>query len=106
MTVMRLSPKALAGKVPLFRSLRYPNFRLYWLGMAAATFGNQMRQVAMLWLVYKLTGSALALGLVGGVEGAASIVFTLYGGVLADRVDRRRLLILTNFSLFALLFVL
>ncbi|MBM2832528.1 MAG: major facilitator superfamily 1 [Dehalococcoidia bacterium] len=103
---MRLSLTVVTEKVPLLRSLRYPGFRLYWLGMVATTFGNQMRQVAMLWLVYKLTGSALDLGLVGGVEGAASIVFTLYGGVLADRVDRRRLLILTNFSLFVLLFVL
>jgi MFS family permease len=103
---MRLSLTTVTEKVPLLRSLRYPNFRLYWLGMVATTFGNQMRQVAMLWLVYKLTGSALDLGLVGGVEGVASIVFTLYGGALADRVNRRRLLILTNFSLVILLFLL
>ncbi|MDP2743838.1 MAG: MFS transporter [Dehalococcoidia bacterium] len=106
MTVMRLSPKALAGKVPLFRSLRYPNFRLYWLGMAATTFGNQMRQVAMLWLVYKLTGSPRDLGFVGGADGIASIIFTLFGGVLADRVDRRRLLMFTNITFCVLLFLL
>jgi MFS family permease len=103
---MNLSLSTLAEKVVFFRSLRYPNFRLYWLGMLATTFGHQMRQVAMLWLVYKLTGSPLDLGMVGGTEGAASIAFTLFGGALADRVDRRRLLILTNSLLFLLLFML
>ncbi|MFC1968296.1 MFS transporter [Chloroflexota bacterium] len=103
---MRLPLKVLAEKVQLFRSLRSPNFRIFWFGMLATTFGNQMRQVAMLWLVYKLTGSALDLGLVGGTEGAASIVFTIIGGALADRVNRRRLLILTNLSLLILLFLL
>ncbi len=103
---MRLPLTALAGKVQIFKSLRYPNFRIYWFGMLATTFGNQMRQVAMLWLVYKLTGSAWDLGLVGGTEGVASIVFTIIGGALADRVDRRRLLILTNSSLLILLFLL
>ncbi|MBM2832417.1 MAG: major facilitator superfamily 1 [Dehalococcoidia bacterium] len=106
MTVMLLSPKALVGKVPLFRSLRYPNYRLYWLGMLATTFGNQIRLVAMLWLVYQLTGSPRDLGLVGGADGVATIVFTLFGGVLADRVDRRRLLLVTNIIFFILLFLL
>lgn len=103
---VRVSLTALATKVTLLRSLRYPNFRFYWLGMVATTFGYQMRQVAMLWLVYKLTGSALDLGLVGGAEGAASIIFILVGGVMADRVDRRRLLILTNLGFFILVFLL
>ncbi|MFC1962959.1 MFS transporter [Chloroflexota bacterium] len=103
---MRLPLTSLAEKVQIFKSLRYPNFRIYFFGMLATAFGHPMRQVAMLWLVYKLTGSALDLGLVGGTEGAASIAFTIIGGTLADRVDRRRLLILTSFSLLILLFLL
>lgn len=103
---MPLTLTALAEKVQIISSLRHPNFRLYWFGLLATTFGNQMRQVAMLWLVYELTGSAWNLGLVGGTEGVVSIVFTIIGGALADRVDRRRLLILTNSSLLILLFLL
>ena len=56
-------------------------------------FGGQMQQMANLWLIYSITGSALQLGLTGLARAVPSIVFTLIGGVIADRMERRRLIV-------------
>jgi MFS family permease len=71
--------------------------------MLVSVTGYQIQQITLLWLVYDLTASPLYLGLVGGVHGIATIAFLLFGGVLADRIDRRRLLLATNFFFFFLL---
>lgn len=81
----------------LFRSavpaLRHRNFRLFLGGQFVSLIGTWMQTVAHGWLVYTLTGSAFLVGLVPALGGLPILLFTLYGGVLADRVDKRRFII-------------
>lgn len=83
-------------KLHLFRSLRYRNFRLYYLGQLVSLNGTWMQSVAQSWLVYQLTGSGTMLGLVGAFTLAPSLVFGFLGGWLADHFARRRLLIIAQ----------
>jgi MFS family permease len=78
------------------RSLRHRNFRLFFTGQLVSLVGTWMQSVALSWLVYRLTGQASLLGLV--VFATQSPIFFLgsLGGVLADRVDPRRLLVATQ----------
>ena len=78
------------------RSLRHRNFRLFFTGQLVSLVGTWMQSVALSWLVYRLTGQAALLGLV--VFATQSPIFFLgsLGGVLADRVDARRLLVVTQ----------
>jgi MFS family permease len=75
------------------RALRHHNFRLYWLGQLISLTGTWMQSTAQQWLVFKLTGSPLALGTVMFVQFLPSLLFSLFAGVVVDRVDRRRLLL-------------
>ncbi|MFN8556547.1 MAG: MFS transporter [Dehalococcoidia bacterium] len=95
--------RARDGRFQTFRALRHRNFRLYWFGMLVAIIGWQVQMVAQGWLVYELTGSTALLGAVGLTQAIPTIVLTLAGGVVADRVDRRRLLIITQGSVGLLL---
>jgi MFS family permease len=79
-----------------FAALRHRDFRLLWLGQIISVTGSQMQSVAIHWHVYLLTKSAFALGMVGFFKGAPIIVCSLAGGVVADAVDRRRLMIGTQ----------
>ncbi len=79
--------------IPIFRSLRYPNYRRYYLGQLVSLNGTWMQNVAQAWLVYRLTESSFMLGLVAFCSLVPVLVLSLYGGVLADRVDRWRLLV-------------
>ena len=74
-------------------SLRYRNFRLVWLGSFTEHFGEFMEIAAILWLVNELTHSPLMLTIVGSARYMAMIFFPIVGGVVADRVNRRSLLI-------------
>lgn len=80
----------------VFTALRYRDFRLLWLGQIVSVTGSQMQLVAVHWHVWLLTGSPLALGLVGLFRGAPIILCSLIGGVVADAVDRKRLMIATQ----------
>jgi MFS family permease len=75
------------------------DFRLLWIGQFISQFGSSMRLVAIPYQIYTLTGSTLAVGLVGVFTAVPLITFALWGGVLADRVDRRRMLLFTNVGL-------
>lgn len=75
-----------------FRSLRHRNFRLYFAGQVLSLHGSWMQNVAQAWLVYRLTGSSAMLGLVAFCSLIPVLLFALYGGVLADRYNRRWLL--------------
>jgi MFS family permease len=86
--------------------MRNRNFRIYWVGLLVAIMGWQMLTFTQLWLVYELTNSTVYLGLAGGVNGAANICLSVFGGVFADRLDRRRLIIVTQSSMAILAFVL
>ena len=79
-----------------FRALRHRDFRLLWLGQLVSVTGSQMQTVAINWHVYLLTKSALALGLVGLVRVVPIILCSLIGGVVADAVDRKHLMMVTQ----------
>lgn len=79
--------------ISTFRSLRHRNFRLYFGGQLFSLHGTWMQNVAQAWLVYRITGSSAMLGLVAFCSLIPVLLFSLYGGVLADRYDRRRLLL-------------
>jgi MFS family permease len=84
-------------KVDTFGALvRHRNFRLYWSGALVSNIGTWMQTVAQAWLVYQLTGSAALLGAVSFLQAAPAIVLSLVGGVLADRVERRMLMLCTQ----------
>lgn len=76
----------------MFGSLKHRNFRLYYLGQMASLNGTWMQNVAQAWLVYRLTESSFMLGLVAFCSLVPVLLFSLYGGELADRLDRWRLL--------------
>ena len=75
------------------RALRYRNFRLFITGQSISLVGNWMQQVAMGWLVYRLTNSAFLLGLVAFGAQGPSFLLAPFAGVLADRLNRRRMII-------------
>lgn len=79
-----------------FASLRHRNFRLFWTGQAISVVGTWMQSVALYWLVYRLTRSAFLLGLTGVALTLPILCLSLLGGVVADRVDRRKLVTLTQ----------
>ncbi len=76
-----------------FASLSNPNFRRYFTGQAVSMVGTWMQAVAQSWLVLQLTGSGTALGSVVALQTLPVLLFGPYGGVVADRLDKRRLLI-------------
>jgi MFS family permease len=86
--------------------LRHRNYRLLWIGTLISQSGDWMDQIALNWLVYQLTGSAFALGLVNLCRLTPILLFTLVGGVIADRVERRRLMFTTQTIAMALALVL
>jgi MFS family permease len=89
-----------------FISLRHPNYRLWFAGQLVSLFGTWMQTTAQGFLVYELTGSPAYLGYVGFAAGMPSWLFTLYGGVVADRIPRRRLLMITQTAMMGLAFTL
>ena len=78
-----------------FRSLRTRNFRLYFLGQVVSGTGSWMQMVAQAWLVLRLTHSGVALGATLALQFTPMLLAGAWGGVLADRVDKRQLLIAT-----------
>jgi predicted MFS family arabinose efflux permease len=88
------------------RALRNPNFRLFWSGNFLSNIGTWMQNVAQGWLVLLLTNSAFWLGVVGFAGSIPFLIFTLFGGVIADRVDKRRLLLVTQTVMMLLAFLL
>ena len=85
---------------------RHPNFRRFWTGAAVSNVGNWMQVLGQGWLVYQLTGSALLLGTVAFLQGLPVLVLSLVGGVLADRIVRRTLMVATQAAEMVLAFAL
>jgi MFS family permease len=79
-----------------FASLRYRNYRLYWYGQVVSLVGTWMQSVSQPWLVLLLGGSPIQLGLVLALQYLPSTFFAPFGGVLADRLDKRRTLMATQ----------
>jgi MFS family permease len=90
------SQPSTARRGRMFRALSHRNFRLFWIGAFLSNVGTWMQAVAQGWLVLQLTNSAFWLGLDAFMATAPGFVFTLVGGVFADLIDRRRLLLYTQ----------
>ena len=90
------SQPSTARRRGMFRALSHRNFRLFWIGAFLSNVGTWMQAVAQGWLVLHLTNSAFWLGLDAFMATAPGFVFTLVGGVFADLIDRRRLLLYTQ----------
>src|SRR5579871_3061426 len=80
------------GRLAMFGAMRYGNFRRYWIGMISSVVAQNMEFVSISWLVLTLTNAPVAIGLVGLTNSVPQICLNLVGGVVADRVNRQRLL--------------
>jgi len=87
-------------------ALHSPLYRRYWLGSLASIGATQLLVLGKGWLVFELSGSALKLGLLGAAGAIPQILVTLFGGVLADRLDKRKVLMVTSLVISSLLLVL
>lgn len=83
------------------QTLRHRNFRMLWIADSIAILGSQFQNVAIIWQVFELTGSEFQLGLLGLFRFVPVLFFGLYGGVIADRRDRRTILVVTHVLLMA-----
>ena len=88
------------------RALRHRNFQLFFSGQLISLIGTWMQSVAQAWLVYRLTGSALQLGAVGFASQIPVFLFSPLGGIAADRVNRRHIVIATQIAAMVLAFML
>ncbi len=88
------------------RALNHRNYRLYWVGQLISLTGTWMQSTAQQWLVFRLTGSPLALGTVTFLNALPSMALSLFAGVVIDRVDKRRFLMLTQSLMLTLAFIL
>jgi MFS family permease len=101
------SIKIKVDRVPkTFTSLRHRNFQLYFGGQLVSVSGTWMQVIAQGWLVYQLSHSDFTLGLVGFAAAIPSLIVVPWGGVIADRVSKRGLLVMTNTAAMVLAFVL
>src|SRR6266566_5820472 len=91
-----LAQQAKKGLLRAFTSLRQRNFRLFWFGQMISLMGTMMQIIGQAWLVLELTHSAWQLGLVGALQALPVLLFSLFGGVFADRWPKRRVLLLTQ----------
>ncbi|HXH92696.1 MAG TPA: MFS transporter [Thermoanaerobaculia bacterium] len=89
-----------------FSALRYRDFRLLWFGAFASTTGTFMQTLAQGWLVYTMTGSAFLLGVDGFLATGPMLLFSLFGGVIADRIERRKIMLLSQVMQMTFAFVL
>jgi predicted MFS family arabinose efflux permease len=81
----------------IFRTFRYRDFRLMWIGACASTIGTFVQQFAQSWLVYDLTKDPFYLGLDLFLGQLPIMMFSLFGGVFADRMDRRKMLLVSQY---------
>src|SRR5512137_481351 len=79
-----------------FSSLYIRNYRLYYIGQIISTSGTFMQSIAQAWLVLRLTNSGAALGIVSALQYVPILILGPYGGVIADRLPKRRILYFTQ----------
>jgi MFS family permease len=89
-------PSHTKRRASMFRALRTRNYRLFASGQIVTNVGTWMQRVAQDWLVLELTNSGTALGVVTALQFAPMVLFGLWGGVLADRYDKRKLLLVAR----------
>jgi MFS family permease len=103
------APQAQPEAVQLPRmvsALHHRNYRFFWAGNFLSNVGTWMQSVAMGWLVFQLTNSAFWLGMVGFASQVPMLVFALWGGVIADRVNRRTMLMRSQAAMMVFAFLL
>ncbi len=86
-----------SGFARTFSALRYRDFRLLWIGAFLSTTGTWMQTIAQGWLVLDMTNSAFLLGVDGFLATGPMIIFSLFGGVIADRVERRKIMLYSQY---------
>lgn len=89
-----------------FTSLKYPNYRLWFIGQLVSLVGTWAQSAALGYLIYQLTKSPAYLGYVSFASGLPTWIFTLYAGAIADRVPRRTLMVITQSAMMVVAFVL
>ena len=87
------------SKISPFSALRFRDFRLLWLGLLVSRIGSEMQVVAVAWQTYILTGSPLSLGLIGLSRFLPVLLFSLIGGIAADRYDRRKVMLYSQIAM-------
>lgn len=80
----------------MFRSLHIPNYRRYFIAQTISMTGTWLQAVAQIWLVLRITGSPVALGITSALQFTPMLLFGAWGGVIADRFDKRRILMITQ----------
>jgi len=93
-------------KIAPFAALTFRDFRILWSGVFLSRIGTEMQIVAINWHVYQLTGSALSLGVLGLTRFIALFCSAPFGGIMADKVDRKKTIIVTHIILTALSLIL
>src|SRR5439155_24924283 len=93
-----VSDDRVTALLPGLAPLGHRNYALYWVGQLVSMSGTWIELTATTWLLYQLTDSPFLLGLGGVFRGAPIFAFALIGGAVADRVERRRLLLITQSS--------
>src|SRR3984893_8543262 len=81
----------------IFKAFHYRDFRLMWIGACTSSVGTWMQIVAQSWLIYRLSHSARLLGLDRFLSGLPIFLFTMIGGVVADRTERRKILLISQY---------
>ena len=93
---MPVESSARTARLSTFSALGGRNYRLYWLGLVLYVLGHRAEYVTFAWITWEVARDPLALAYLGLAQGAPLVVFQLFGGVLADRTDRLRLLLATQ----------
>jgi len=96
MGVANIIPKNFTAIKDIFLSLRSRNYRIYFIGQGISLIGTWMQNVALSWLVYRLTGSVFLLGLIGFTSQIPTFILTPFTGVITDRYDRLKIMKLTQ----------
>src|SRR5215510_9466551 len=82
----------------VFHAFTYKNFRLLWFGAFTSSAGTWLQEAALSWIIYQLTHKARYTGFLASAGTLPVLLFTLVGGVLADRIDRRRILLASQWT--------
>ena len=90
----------------IFKAFHYRDFRVLWIGACTSSIGTWMQNIAQAWLVFEISKSPFLLGLDAFLGNIPIFLFSLIGGVIADRMDRRHLLVGSQFVQMASAFLL
>ena len=101
------TPSTPRGRIArTFSALRYRDYRIVWLGAFLSTTGTWMATVAQGWVVLNMTNSAFLLGVDGFLATGPMLVFSLFGGVVADRIERKKIMLFSQYVQMTLAFIL